>query len=222
MNMRESRRNAAQQGRAARGPRARWALAATGAALVVLVPGAVAAVADTGGGRADGGRADGAGRPPGHGTKLPAPPQMRALDFMLGSYKCMDTPPGGGEQIENYITTKRDIGGHYLDSAMVTPDLVVGRRVFGWNPVDRRFMSEYHDDWGVQGNSYSEGWKNGHLIFTGTVKLVKKPSPTGNAEGVEVNVKDDMVILSRNHYTNTQTTSVPGGISVQHFYDCRK
>uniref|UniRef100_UPI0013F178B4 hypothetical protein n=1 Tax=Actinomadura roseirufa TaxID=2094049 RepID=UPI0013F178B4 len=161
--------------------------------------------------------------PPSPSAKpLSPPPQMRELDFMLGSFKCLDTPSTGQEPFYDYITTRRSMGGHYYESVMWTPGVIRAQRTWGWDPVGRKYLSQYRDDWGVAATSTAGPVKDGRLVSTGPVTLVIKPSPTGEAEGIKADVKEEIRALGRDHHTNVQSTTFPNGFVVTHTLDCHR
>ncbi|HET8659294.1 MAG TPA: hypothetical protein VFM55_09885 [Micromonosporaceae bacterium] len=154
---------------------------------------------------------------------LPAPPQVQALDFLLGSYKCVDTPSPGAQPAVVYVTTKRVLEGHYYESEVsIRPDVLLGRATMGWNPVEGKIVSFYVDNWGTTGTSVSPGLVDGHLVLTGSILQVISPSPTGSAPGVRLGIQDDYQPLGPGHFTNLQTITLPDGNTIQHSYDCNR
>ncbi len=163
------------------------------------------------------------GKPPRGRNPLPAPPQIRDLDFLLGSYTCDYTPPPGGNPAVLTLNTKRAMGGHYLyTDATLEPGNVVGRSSFGWNPVDGKFITQYHDNWGSSGNYTSSGWKDGHLIFKGPLTQVITPNASGQTTGVKLDLKDDYQVLGPGHFKDTTSFTFPDGSTLQGSYDCRR
>ncbi|WP_086710017.1 hypothetical protein [Streptomyces antimycoticus] len=166
---------------------------------------------------------DGRAKPPRGRNPLPAPPQIRDLDFLLGSYTCEYTPPPGGTAAVLKLTTRRALGGHYFyTDATLDPGNVVGRSAFGWNPVDGKFINQYHDNWGSSGNYTSSGWKDGHLIFKGPLTQVITPNATGQTSGVKLDLMDDYQVLGRGHFKNSTSFTFPDGSTLQGSYDCRR
>ncbi len=179
--------------------------------LVALTVSPVSAEPDTG------------ARPPRGGDPLPAPPQIRALDFLLGSYTCDYTPPPGGRPAVLKLTTKRAMDGHYLyTDATLEPGNVVGRSTFGWNPVDGTFINQYHDNWGSSGSYTSSGWQDGHLVFRGPLTQVITPNATGRTSGVKLNLLDNYQVLGRGHFKNATSFTFPDGSTLQGSYDCHR
>ncbi len=162
-------------------------------------------------------------KPPRSTNPLPAPPQMRDLDFLLGTYTCDYTPPPGGKPAVLRMTTKKAMGGHYYyTDATLEPGKVVGRSSFGWNPVDKTFINQYHDNWGSSGTYTSSGWKNGHLIFKGPLNQVVKPDASGNTEGIKLGLVDDYQILGPGHFKDNTSFTFPDGNVLRGSYDCRR
>lgn len=156
-------------------------------------------------------------------SPLPAPPQIRALDFLLGSYRCDYTPPPGSRAAVMHLTTKRAMGGHYYyTDATLEPGQVVGRSSFGWDPVGGRFIVQYHDNWGSSATYSSPGWRNGHLVFKGPLSQVVTPSATGRTEGVHMDVVDDYQVLGPGHFKDATSFTFPDGTTLRGSYDCRR
>ncbi|WEV23867.1 DUF1579 family protein [Streptomyces sp. 71268] len=154
---------------------------------------------------------------------LPAPPQIRGLDFLLGRFTCDYAPPPGSKPATMTMTTKRAMGGHYLyTDATMQPGDVVGRATFGWDPVAKKFINQYHDNWGSNGNYAAAPWKDGHLIFTGSLSQVVKPDPSGETTGVPISLHDDYQVVNKNHFTNHQTMTFSDGTVLKGTYDCRR
>lgn len=158
----------------------------------------------------------------GHTDSLPPPPQMRSVYPMLGSYKCADTPPPGVAPADLHVTNTKGLGGHYLETLVVIPNVVRGRSVMGWDPVNGNYFTFYWDDWGTSGMATAPGWANGRLIFEGWTIQPFRPSPTGQAEGVRLNGVSTYQILGPGHYTDTVASVLPNGQTVEHIYDCRR
>ncbi|MET7766722.1 hypothetical protein [Streptomyces sp. NPDC005336] len=162
-------------------------------------------------------------KPPRTTNPLPSPPQMRGLDFLLGSYACDYTPPPGGKPAVLHLTTRRAMGGHYFyTDATLEPGNVVGRSSFGWNPVDGTFINQYHDNWGSSGNYTSTGWKDGHLTFKGPLIQVITPHATGKSPGVKLDLVDDYQLLGPGHFKDTTSFTFPDGSTLRGSYDCRR
>ncbi|MFT2016581.1 DUF1579 family protein [Streptomyces sp. 796.1] len=154
---------------------------------------------------------------------LAAPPQVKGLDFLLGTFACSYAPPPGSKPATMTMTTKRAMGGHYYyTDATMQPGDVVGRATFGWDPVAKKFINQYHDNWGSHGNYAAEPWKDGHLVFNGALSQVVKPSPTGETTGVPIDLRDDYQVVNRNHFTNHQTMTFSDGTVLRGSYDCRR
>ncbi|MEO5876850.1 MAG: hypothetical protein ABIS86_19900 [Streptosporangiaceae bacterium] len=154
---------------------------------------------------------------------LPPPPQVKGLDFLLGSFECAYTPPPGGSPSVTYTKTRRALGGHYYDTEVrIEPGSLRGFASYGWNPVEGTFISQYHDDWGSSANYVSPGWKDGHLVFTGRLLQVITPSATGKAPGVWMDIQEDYHLLGRGHFTSVQTFTLPSGVTLQGTSDCRR
>ncbi|MFI0487630.1 DUF1579 family protein [Actinomadura sp. 9N215] len=156
--------------------------------------------------------------------ELPPPPQVRGLDFTLGTFDC--TQPGQ-TKLEVTMAAKRGLGGHYYYSDvtqyMAAPyPNVYGKGVYGWNPVDGTFIMQYHDNWGSSGTASSPGWQDGHLRFAGNLLQVLNPNPTGTAKGVTLGIKDDYQVIDRNRFTIAQTVTSPDGTSKNGNLDCRR
>ncbi|WP_307821561.1 hypothetical protein [Streptomyces coffeae] len=162
-------------------------------------------------------------KPPRSTNPLPAPPQMRDLDFLLGTYTCDYTPPPGGKPAVLGMTTKKAMGGHYYyTDATLEPGKVVGRSSFGWNPVDNTFINQYHDNWGSSGNYSSPGWKNGHLMFKGPLNQVVTPDAGGSTEGIKLGLVDDYQILGPGHFRDNTSFTFPDGTVLRGSYDCHR
>jgi hypothetical protein len=153
---------------------------------------------------------------------LPPPPQMGSVYPMLGYYKCADTPPPGVTPADLYVTNTKGLGGHYLDSLVVIPNVVRGRSVMGWDPVNGNYFTFYADDWGTSGMATAPDWADGHLIFKGWTIQTFAPNPTGHAQGIRLDGVSDYQIVGPGHYIDTVTSVLPDGRSIQHIYDCRR
>lgn len=201
--------------------RRRVPIAIAGAAAVGL---ALFAVGPVGAEPADHGAADSPAQHVKHKPRtLPAPPQIRGLDFLLGTFSCDYAPPPGSKPATMTMTTKRAMGGHYYyTDATMQPGDVVGRATFGWDPVAKKFINQYHDNWGSNGNYSAAPWKDGHLIFSGALSQVVKPSPSGETSGVPIDLQDDYEVVNKNHFTNHQTMTFADGTVLKGSYDCRR
>ncbi|MFD7501772.1 hypothetical protein [Streptomyces sp. NPDC059850] len=187
-------------------------LVAVGLVAFAVTP--VSAVPDAG---------DAGDKPSRPANPLPAPPQMRALDFLLGSYTCEYTPPPGSKAAVMHLTTKRVMGGHYYyTDATMEPGQLIGRSSFGWDPVDGKFIVQYHDNWGSSANYSSPGWRNGHLVFKGPLSQVVTPSATGKTEGVNMDVVDDYQVLGPGHFKDATSFTFSDGTTLRGSYDCRR
>jgi hypothetical protein len=157
---------------------------------------------------------------------LPAPPQMRDLDALLGRWKCLQTdppPPAGQEGTVMYVDTKRALNGHYLYSDVVlNPGNLHGRQVFGWNPVDGVFTRFEYDDWGTSDTTTSPPLKDGHLVFTGDVTAVSAPSATGHAPGGHYKIKDDYDLARPGYRTVATTVTTAEGASYSYSGPCNR
>lgn len=159
-----------------------------------------------------------------HLADLPPPPQLRGLDFMLGTYDC--TQPGQ-TKVEVTMSTKRALGGHYYVTSVTQytaapyPD-VYGTASYGWSPSCGRFMMQYHDNWGSSGTAFAPGWQDGHLRFAGNLLQVLNPNPTGVARGVQLDITDDRQVVNADHFTFSQTVTTPDGKSKTSRLDCRR
>jgi hypothetical protein len=179
-----------------------------GVALTVAVSGAtVAAAAPVSASSGD--------RAKPHATApLPAPPQMKALDALLGKWKCTitDPPPQPGKETVSYVTTRKALNGHYLYSDVVlNPGNLHGRQVFGWNPVDQNYVRFSYDDWGTSDTSTSPALKDGHLVFSGEVIAVSAPSSTGQAPGAHMKLQDDYTLVRPGYRTVSTTVTLATG-----------
>lgn len=157
------------------------------------------------------------------GTILPAPPQMRELDFLLGTHRCDYIPPPIEKPATVWMTVHKALGGHYYyNSVVFVPGDIHALLVYGWNPVDQTFVGQYHDTWGTTGAVNSPGWQDGHLVFTGSVNQVAAPSATGVAAGVRLALQDDYTIVGDGQFTLVQTFTLPDGTSYQGRYECHR
>ncbi|NGO72956.1 DUF1579 family protein [Streptomyces boncukensis] len=218
----------------------RTPLRAFGAALALVVPAflvsaAPASSAPDAGGGADDSKAAGSARAAGASgarsaepaagprSTLPAPPQMRKLAPLIGSWRCIDNPEPGTPRTVMYVKTQRSMDGHYvtIDAKTASGDLH-GRTVWGWNPVDKNYIGQYHDDWGTSSTTTSPGWQDGHLKFKGPLVQVAKPDPAGDAEGAHMDLVDDYTVVGKHHFKVRSTVSLKDGQAWVHDYDCRR
>jgi hypothetical protein len=160
-------------------------------------------------------------RPPkGHPkATLPAPPQMSALDPLLGKYRC-DEKAAPDQRF--YLNTTRGMDGHFqYGDITIQPGDLHAQAVYGWDPVDGVYFSQYHDNWGSHSTTSSPGWKDGHLVFTGDIVQVAAPSATGHAQGAHLQLKDDYTVV-RPGYFIAVTTVTFNGVDYPHTYDCHR
>ena len=157
---------------------------------------------------------------------LPAPPQIQALDFMLGRYECRAAgQPDSPVRVKMH--TRRELDNHYYyaeheyySSAGVPDTHSMG--IYGWNPVAGKLILQYHDTWGSSGTGSSPGWQDGHLRFAGQVTQVAAPSATGVAPGFPMGLSDDWQIVDGDHFTLSQTATLPNGMTITNAFDCRR
>ncbi|MBQ1123887.1 hypothetical protein [Streptomyces sp. B15] len=158
--------------------------------------------------------------------KLPPPPQMREMQRLLGSWKCVEVsppPPNGIEKTVSYVKVKKAMGGHFSYSTIsIEPGTIRARDVTGWNPVDRVYFRQYHDNWGTTSITTSPGWKDGHLVFTGEFIGVSEPDPDGEAEGAHMKLTDDYKWIGPGRFDVTSTVSLPGGGDYPHTAECHR
>jgi hypothetical protein len=224
MSMHETRPEPADTERRPRWNR-RFTAGLAGAALVLTVP-AVATAASSSGDR------DGASAEPRSPVRtkatapaepLPAPPQLRALDFMVGSFKCLDTPSTGETPFYDYIVTRREVGGHFYSSTMWTPKVIRSQRTWAWDPVNQKIVSQYRDDWGVIATSTAPApGPDGKVVSSGPVTLVISPSATGQADGIDATVTEETRPVGKGRFSDVQSTTFANGFVVTHTLDCRK
>jgi hypothetical protein len=102
------------------------------------------------------------------GASPPPPPQLRQLDFLLGSVECVsEQRSGASEPTVMRMHTAPVLGGHYYQAEGTWPGTLI-IRVFGWNPVDEVLTEYYLADSGSQGTAQSPGWEGGRLVMTGS------------------------------------------------------
>ena len=148
---------------------------------------------------------------------LPVPPQMKALEPLLGKWKC-DEKAAPDQQF--IINTTRTLDGHYQnDEVTINPGNVHAIASYGWNPLDQVYFSQYHDNWGSSSSTTSPGWKDGHLIFTGDLIQIAAPSATGHATGAHIKLKDDYTLVRPGYFKDTTTVTF-NGTDYPHSYDC--
>ncbi|GAA2100724.1 hypothetical protein GCM10009801_73430 [Streptomyces albiaxialis] len=157
----------------------------------------------------------------------PAPPQMKALDPLLGNWKCVQTdpkPPEGSEGTVSYMTTHRSLNGHYLYSDVIlNPGNLRGRQVFGWNPVKHEYIRYSYDDWGTSESGTSPGPKDGRLVFRGSGTEVMVPSETGKAEGIHMKELVDEYTFVRPGLRKVHTSvTTPDGKTVEYGGYCER
>ncbi|MFH8619911.1 hypothetical protein ACH4E8_33205 [Streptomyces sp. NPDC017979] len=229
MNFRESGHERAGQAHRTSWRKRRTPLAVVGAALALVVTGtALAAAGENEGGAAGTKAASGtAAASPGRHkpgpAPLPAPPQMAELSFLLGSFICTYTPPGGKEKVIR-MATKRSLNGHYYDALATIPDdNLRSRQVFGWNPGSGEYVLQFHDDWGSVGTAASPPKRDGAYVFKGTYSLVEKPSADGRAKAHEAQVVDVITPGPNGSYTDVQTLTFPASnFTFQLSYACKR
>ncbi|MFJ2263438.1 hypothetical protein ACIOKD_34900 [Streptomyces sp. NPDC087844] len=154
---------------------------------------------------------------------FPPPPRMRDLDFLLGSFTCVYTPPGQQEEKVVLTSTKRALSGHYYDSLTTIPaDNLHSRQIFGWNPADGKYVMQFHDDWGSSGTAESPTPQDGALKFSGSYLLIEAPSADGTAKGNRATVDDEITPLDGDRYRDVQTLTFSNGFTFQLTYLCRR
>jgi hypothetical protein len=163
-------------------------------------------------------------RPPGTLADLPPPSQLHGLDFMLGTYDCRQP---GQAKLEVTMSTECALGGHYYVSSitqfMAAPHPnVYGTASYGWNPVYRRFMMQYYDNWGTSGTALAPEWEDGHLRFAGSLLQVTDPNPSGFAQGMRLDITDDRQVVSADCFVISQTVTTPDGKSKTSRLECRR
>lgn len=147
---------------------------------------------------------------------LPAPPQMKALEPLLGKWKCVLTnppPPVGGPQTVSYVTTRKALDGHYLYSDVtLQPGDLVGRQIFGWNPISHKYTRYSYDNWGTSDYTVAGAPdKNGKISFVGSGHEVMVPSPTGKAQGFAMTMVDNYTFVRPGYrVVSTVVTSADG------------
>ncbi|MEU1791951.1 hypothetical protein ABZ553_39985 [Streptomyces sparsogenes] len=221
MNIRESGREPAGHAAHRRSWRKRRTpLALVGAAAVLAVTGTAPASAGQSDVRHHDMAEDSAGTVKSGPAPLPAPPQMREIDFLLGKYTCTYDVPGQDRKKTFYAHTTRKLGGHYYETETLIPqDNLRGRQTFGWNPVDGKYFTQFHDDWGSSGTTESPGAEDGVFTFTGAYLLVRKPAADGHAVGDRATVKDEIKQLGPGHYQDVQTLTFDN-FTFSLSYDC--
>ncbi|MFJ8582970.1 DUF1579 family protein [Micromonospora sp. NPDC093277] len=110
-------------------------------------------------------------------SAAPPPAQMRQLDFMLGNWKCVVTTQMHGQPPETgttYVAVRKILGGHWYElrslqmPTVASPQRLVARQVYGWDPVAQQFTTYYYDDADGQGAGTAPQVTAGHAVFTGT------------------------------------------------------
>jgi hypothetical protein len=168
----------------------------------VLVAAVAAAVATAVALPAHGAAAHGAAAPAGNSD--PAPAQMKELDFILGSYRCVvtNTVPGQpvSQDVFEYVATPV-LGGHWYEMdgeqlpSKSLPETIHFRWVYGWNPVTSTFTEYYYDDHSGEAVQTSPGWKDGTIDFTGPYYLY----------GGTVTFRDVYTVVSQNEYRDSSS-----------------
>ncbi|MEV8441836.1 hypothetical protein AB0425_31015 [Actinosynnema sp. NPDC051121] len=152
-----------------------------------------------------------------------APPEMRQLDFLLGSWRCtFSVPvPGGGPSTTGEVvsTVKPVLGGQWYEWNALTvptetsPEPKASRWLFGgWNATEGTFTAFYLDDRGHRGVSTSPGARDGHVVFSGPFT-----TPRGPATYV-----DDFQPQGRNRFTDTISVKTGDQVTPGGSVDCRR
>jgi uncharacterized protein DUF1579 len=151
-----------------------------------------------------------------------AVPEMRALDLLLGTWRCDSVvyPPGRGpsEVVLRGILAPVLGGAWYQWNFTQEPNDVVeppmsGRYTFGWNPAISRYVAIYYDDRGnyLLQTTSTPGWVDGHLRFYGTTTLA--------GEG-EVQFMDDITSRRPGHFRNEVTITSRGKTRLHAILNC--
>jgi len=151
-----------------------------------------------------------------------AAPEMRALDLLLGTWRCDSVVHRPGRRPSEVIlrgTLAPVLGGAWYQwnftqepNDVVQPPMS-GRYTFGWNAATSRYVAIYYDDRGnymLQTTSTS-GWVDGHLRFHGMTTLVD--------EG-EVQFTDDITSRGPGHFRNEVTITSHGETRLHATLDC--
>lgn len=149
----------------------------------------------------------------------PAPHQMAQLNFLLGSYTCLQTLFG----LKAQETTSKILDGNYYQMVVKAPipqlGTVIAYWTFGWDPIDHNFVAQYFDNTGTTGVATSPGWRDGHLKFIGqNIAVTKAAGVSGYGEGAKIESLDDLIITGSGKFTDTSRylkdgTWISGGAS---------
>ncbi|MET7900513.1 DUF1579 family protein [Streptomyces sp. NPDC005355] len=151
-----------------------------------------------------------------------AAPEMRALDVLLGNWRCDSVvyPSGRGpDEVVLRGTLAPVLGGAWYqwnftqDPNDIVQPPMSGRYTFGWNPATAKYVAIYYDDRGnyLLQTTPTPEWVDGHLRFQGTTTLVD--------EG-EVQFTDDITSRGPGHFRNEVTITSHGETRLHATLEC--
>lgn len=136
-------------------------------------------------------------------TSPPPPDQLKQLDFLRGSVECVSEAQVEGMGPVVLLTEAGPtLAGHFLQMDVTWPGTLIGRWLFGWNPVDSMFISYYIADTGSHGSATSRGWEDGKLVFTGSYTIA--------GDNTHPVMKDVFTLVDEDHFLIEESMEVDG------------
>jgi Protein of unknown function (DUF1579) len=156
------------------------------------------------------------------GPPASGPADMRALDVLLGTWRCTSVVlPPGRSPVKGVVhgTLAPVLGGAWYEWNFtqepneVVPRPQLGRYSFGWNPATSKFVAIYYDDRGnyLVETTPGSDWDDGHLRFSGTTTIP--------GEG-QVHFTDDITSRGPGHFRNEVSITVDGVTRLHGTLDC--
>jgi hypothetical protein len=110
------------------------------------------------------------------GPPKPAP-EMKQLDFFMGTWKCdgqmKATPMGGEHPMKTTATGKSDLDGFWVNvrveekKSKESPTPIKGNFQMTYDATGKKFHGLWNDNYGGWGNATSPGWEGDKISFTG-------------------------------------------------------
>jgi hypothetical protein len=148
-------------------------------------------------------------------TSPPPPEQLKQLDFLRGSVECLgESHVEGMDPMVLLTEAGPTLAGHYLQMDVTWPNTLIGRWLFGWNPVDSMFITYYIADTGSHGSATSPGWEDGKLVFTGSYTIA--------VENTHPVMKDVFTLIDEDHFLIEEYMEVDGQWVPLVTFTCRR
>jgi hypothetical protein len=143
-------------------------------------------------------------------------PEMSELDFLLGSFSCVEVAAPGQTFPTTYSTihTAPVLGGAFYEMKLDGHNAPDGQWYFGYDQSNSVFDTEYIDSTGSHGSSTSPGPQNGHMAFDGTYIF---PS-----YGVSLTVQDSLSAPDKNTLMDDESKYVGGQWVLKTITTCKR